>query len=583
MVFDGSDVGLKYDINGFAVLDDGSMLLSFHRRVNRLGDLRSVQGQDIVRFVPSATGQNTAGRFEWFFDGSDVGMQGGKETLQSIAFAPDGRLVISTKGNAVVPGPGGSNLQTRPSDLLVFNANQFGNGTSGTFEMYFNGSDVGMGDNTITGTWIDEANGDIYLSTQKAQSAGGVTYDSNDVFICSPISLGTNTACNFSGYWRGEDHGFGARGITAIELGTGLDFVRPTGTITIVKEVTSGSGSFGFTGDLGNFSLTVTSGNASEQFSNLDTGTYSVRESVPPGWQLTDLQCDDPDNGTAIASSVQAIIDLDAGENVICTFVNTPDGAAPSEDDVYISPTRNGKLDDGTAVTDGDIMVFRANGDQDLFFDGSTFGISKLEAFAILEDNTILMSFGRRMNMPGTGWVEPQDIVRFRPTFPSSNANGSFEMYFDGSDVGLWQTRESIDAIAIDGAGRLILSTSGNVDVLPAGAAQIVARNHDLLAFEPTSLGDSTSGDWSLLLDGSDVGLNGKNVTAVWLDNLNGDIYLSLSGSKTLPGGLRVTNNTVFVCTPSSLGDTSACSYQAYFDAADFGFRSGVDGVHVVR
>ncbi len=46
--------------------------------------------------------------------------------------------------------------------------------------------------------------------------------------------------------------------------------------------------------------------------------TYSVSETVPPGWDLTSATCSDGSPITAI--------DLDAGETVTCTFTNTKRG-----------------------------------------------------------------------------------------------------------------------------------------------------------------------------------------------------------------------------------------------------------------
>ncbi|EMI17761.1 repeat domain protein, partial [Rhodopirellula maiorica SM1] len=72
--FDGSNVGLtSYDINAFHIQSDGSILLSFDTN-SRVGDLGLVRDSDIVEFIPSDHGVFTAGRFEWFFDGSDVGL-----------------------------------------------------------------------------------------------------------------------------------------------------------------------------------------------------------------------------------------------------------------------------------------------------------------------------------------------------------------------------------------------------------------------------------------------------------------------------------------------------------------------------
>jgi hypothetical protein len=95
--------------------------------------------------------------------------------------------------------------------------------------------------------------------------------------------------------------------------------------VTIVKAaVPEGPQSFGFTGDLGAFSLTDDGSPANTQtFVDISPTTYSVYEDVVPGWDLTDIQCADPTGDTGVyLSSREVYFDLDPGEEVICTFTN---------------------------------------------------------------------------------------------------------------------------------------------------------------------------------------------------------------------------------------------------------------------
>ena len=79
MFFDGSDVGLpkSADIDAFHILDDGDILMSFKSPITIPGlafNAGCITAADIVEFVPTSTGPNTAGDFFIFFDGSDVGV-----------------------------------------------------------------------------------------------------------------------------------------------------------------------------------------------------------------------------------------------------------------------------------------------------------------------------------------------------------------------------------------------------------------------------------------------------------------------------------------------------------------------------
>lgn len=70
--------------------------------------------------------------------------------------------------------------------------------TTGTWAIYFDGSDVSL---TTSGEDIDAAgvagNGAIYLSTTGNFAVTGVSGADEDVFVCTPTSLGTITACTF--------------------------------------------------------------------------------------------------------------------------------------------------------------------------------------------------------------------------------------------------------------------------------------------------------------------------------------------------------------------------------------------------
>ncbi|MFN8457935.1 MAG: hypothetical protein U0401_25340, partial [Anaerolineae bacterium] len=110
-------------------------------------------------------------------------------------------------------------------------------------------------------------------------------------------------------------------------------FNTMVGSITIVKSATpTSTQSFTFTGTLGSFSL-VDDGTLSNRQSslNLTPGTYVVNESSLTGWSLTGLTCNDPDNGSSVnLAGRSASIDLDASENVLCTFTNAQVQSSPT-------------------------------------------------------------------------------------------------------------------------------------------------------------------------------------------------------------------------------------------------------------
>lgn len=211
LLIDGSDIGLgSTDINAFHWRPDGTMLLSVNSPVSLPG-LGTVDDSDIVRFIPETLGANTSGTFELFLRGADVGLTTNDEDIDAIAIDPNGRLVISTLGNATVPGANG-NLLVGDEDLLVLN------GT--VWELLFDGSDVGLTDNTedIVDAWID-AQG-FTLATLGAFSMDGLSGAAGDIFRCQPTSTGENTqlgACAI--VFSASSHGLAGKEIDAFSIG----------------------------------------------------------------------------------------------------------------------------------------------------------------------------------------------------------------------------------------------------------------------------------------------------------------------------------------------------------------------------
>jgi len=64
--------------------------------------------------------------------------------------------------------------------------------------------------------------------------------------------------------------------------------------------------------------------------SGLSPGTYTVTESVPSGWQLSSIACDDTDSSDDLPSATASYV-LGAGETVTCVFTNVADGACAEE------------------------------------------------------------------------------------------------------------------------------------------------------------------------------------------------------------------------------------------------------------
>ena len=274
------------------------------------------------------------------------------------------------------------------------------------------------------------------------------------------------------------------------------------------------------------------------------------------------------------------------GEVVLNTPVSAYSGAAPdlgmfesgNDPILYFTYNVTATLPGGLDVENEDIVAFDGT-TYSLIFDGSDVGLDarQLDAIKVIGNDEILMSFTSGVSLPGiSGTVDDSDIVKFTASRLGATTAGTFEMYFDGSDVGLETPDEDVDAIELLEDGRVLISTTGDFSV-----PQFSGQQEDILAFTPTSLGDTTAGSWSLYFDGSDVGLSGAGVDGMDVDPF-GAIYLTAGGSFSVPG-LSGKDEDVFVFNPTSLGDTTAGTYSStlLFDGSLHGAGQDVKAIDI--
>jgi subtilisin-like proprotein convertase family protein len=230
MFFDASDVGLSTaaeNIDAFAFLDDGSILISTTGGFSvptGYGGILSGGGEDILQFYPTSLGSTTIGYWNIYFDGSDVGLSGAAENVDAISVLPDGRLLISTTDAFSVPGvaTGGAD-----EDLLIFTPTSMGATTAGSWAMYFDGSDVGLGTNDgedVDALYIrPSASGapTLYFSTFGNFAVSGVSGANEDIFAFQPTRTGATTTGTFSPTLslRGSNFGLANFNVDGVYLG----------------------------------------------------------------------------------------------------------------------------------------------------------------------------------------------------------------------------------------------------------------------------------------------------------------------------------------------------------------------------
>jgi sugar lactone lactonase YvrE len=351
-------------------------------------------------------------------------------------------------------------------------------------------------------------------------------------------------------------------------------------------------------------------------------GGATASKSVPENQTaVTDVDATDPDSDPLTYSLEGGADDSDFTINQtsgVLSFTTPPDFEAPGDantDNVYevtvaVSDGRGGSdsqqisvtvtnMDDtssftfslrdaatvgGVSVANEDIVSYDGAGHFSLAFDGSDVGLAayRIDGFAWLDSDTLLLSVDtdRTNILPGmTGPIDDSDVVRFNASSLGATTAGTFSMYFDGSDVGLTQSAADVDALELLADGRIVISTTGTVSV-----SGVSARDEDLLAFTPASLGQTTAGTFALYFDGSDVGLgeNPEDVDAVSVD-ASGRLFLSTADTFAVPG-LSGADEDVFVFNPTQLGPTTAGTYlpSLFFDGSSSGLAANdVFGIDV--
>jgi hypothetical protein len=108
--------------------------------------------------------------------------------------------------------------------------------------------------------------------------------------------------------------------------------------LKVVKNTVGGDGTFNFTGTgpasngiPASFSITTLNGtgNPNADFTNISPGSYTVAETVPSGWDLTNLSCALTTSGSGTSTTTTnlgtgtASITLGAGDTVTCTYTDT--------------------------------------------------------------------------------------------------------------------------------------------------------------------------------------------------------------------------------------------------------------------
>lgn len=212
MWFEGADVGITKNLTAFEILDSGHVLMSFST-AQQIPGVGKVLPHDIVRFVPTALGADTAGSFLLELDGSAFGLSTSGEKIDALSATGDGRLALSTMGTAAVNLPDGAVLRGQDEDVLSIDP------LTGEWTAWFDGTPIrGLKAEDLNGLWIDPDTGDLYISLTNAFNLGGagspgVRGNGQDIVRLTPVG----DTYEASLWWDGSAAGFPAN-IDALAL-----------------------------------------------------------------------------------------------------------------------------------------------------------------------------------------------------------------------------------------------------------------------------------------------------------------------------------------------------------------------------
>ncbi len=473
MHMDGSDLGIRgsQKIDGFHVRHDGSVLFSISAPTS-LSPLGVVDDSDVIEFIPTSTGSETAGSLSMYFDGSLHGLTGNGEDIDAVALDEGGNLLISTTGTATTGfGIAGD------EDVMLFDGS--------TLSLYLDGSAVDLGSSAEDVVGISAVpGGSVRLTVLGDYSVTGAAGDRADIFECDPVDSGPITQCAWVNFWDGSANGFANESLNAFTASASVTPPPTTTTTTTTMPTTS------------------------------------TTEPVDP-----------PES---------------------------------DEQALYVASSSGGNVN-GVSFTDEDILVRDlVTGQWAVHIDGSDIGLGgsqKIDAFDVQPDGSILFSPLLDTNLSGFGPVDDSDVLKFVPSSIGPETAGSLSMYFDGSEHDLTTGNEDVDALALDDAGRLLISVSGN-----ASGGFGTAADEDILIFDGNSL--------ALFLDGSSVGLlaGGEDITGISVSE-GGVLQITTLGSYEVDGAAG-TRSDAMQCVPSMAanGTVDFCHWSNYWDGSAYGY-----------
>jgi uncharacterized repeat protein (TIGR01451 family) len=198
-----------------------------------------------------------------------------------------------------------------PNDAQDFNFTSTGGLTPASFSL----DDDADGTFLNTRTYSGITNFTTYTFTEAAVSGWALSFNNP---VCTVTSANGGSQSSNVGTRTVSINLAEGENVTCTFINT-----KQQGTIIVKKVMVGGTDTFTFTGTPSG-SISTNNGTIS---ANVNAGQYQSTETVPAGWDLTSISCDDSDS-TGNVGTKTVTFNVASNETVTCTFTNTKQAPA---------------------------------------------------------------------------------------------------------------------------------------------------------------------------------------------------------------------------------------------------------------
>jgi uncharacterized repeat protein (TIGR01451 family) len=304
---------------------------------------------------------------------------------------------------------------------------------------------------------------------------------------------------------------------------------------------------------------------------------------------------------TATVATPAGVTDPNTGNNSATDTTSiTP---SSSVDLLYFSTEGNVTVPGvGGTADDADIYAWQGASTYRRVFDATandgpdnSLGGADIDALLVVDDDTFYVSFRGAIAVPaapstngalpgiprGFGAIDDSDIVKYDA---GVNPTNPWSVHFDGSDVGLTNDSEDVDAFEILADGSVVISANGPTAPATTPVIDVTGvtgeDDSDLLRCAGT-FGATTTCTWTYYFDGSDVALTADGEDVDGASVASGNLYLTTTGAFGV-SGLSGADEDVFVCNSPTTGAVTACgSFTLFYDGSANGITDDLDAIDV--